>query len=188
MFAMNAPEFISQTKSKLEILAPPKTDFFVDMVTMKVRDDAPFYFERRKGDFVMKALVRPEFKSTYDAGGLFVYESAKKWIKFEFELTDLGYPSIVSVVTNKVSDDSNGEMAGELGEIWLQVARRGDNWALHFSEDGKRWKMCRYFQLKMKEELRIGLEAQSPLGEGCRVEFAKFAISDNRLKNLRAGK
>lgn len=188
MFMMNAPKFVSETKESVEIEAPGRTDFFIDMLSMKVREDAPFYFEKRKGDFVMRVKVRPEFKATYDAGGLFIYDSGKKWIKHEFEMTDLGYPCVVSVVTDKVSDDCNGERLSEFREIWLQVARKGDNWALHFSPDGKSWKMSRYFKLKMKEELKIGLEAQSPAGTGCRVEFSKLSIGDNKVRDMRKGK
>jgi uncharacterized protein len=188
MPVMNKAKFISETKDSIEIEAPAKSDFFVDMQSGKVRDDAPFYYQKRKGDFVMRVRVRPEFKKTYDAGGLFVYDTAKKWIKLEFEMTDLGYPSVVSVVTDGVSDDCNGERRDDAEELWLQVARKGSNWVLHHSDDGKKWKMNRYFRLKMKEEVRIGLEAQSPLGAGCKVEFSGFKIADKALKDMRKGK
>jgi uncharacterized protein len=188
MFTMNMPKMISETKNAIEMEAAGLTDFFIDMQGLKAKDNAPFYYEKRKGDFVIKVRVRPEFKKNYDAGGLFIYDSAKKWIKFEFEMTDLGYPSVVSVVTNGVSDDCNGEKQEGLEELWLQIARRGDNWVLHHSENGKKWKMARYFHLKMKEEVRIGLEAQSPLGSGCKVEYFGLKIEDNDLKDLRKGK
>ena len=188
MFTMNAAKVMSETKDVIEIEAPGETDFFIDMQTMKERDNAPFYYERRKGDFVARVKVRPEFRKNYDAGGLFIHDSGKKWIKLEFEMTDLGYPSVVSVVTDKVSDDCNGERMDGCQEIWLQVARKGDNWVLHHSLDGKAWKMTRYFQLKMKAEVKVGLEAQSPLGKGCRVEFRKYAVADNNLKSMRKGK
>lgn len=188
MFAMNRAKMISEAMNVIEIEAPEKSDFFIDMLSMKARDNAPFYFEKRKGDFVMKVNVRPEFKKTYDAGGLFIYDNWKKWIKLEFEMTDLGYPSVVSVVTDKVSDDCNGESMAKRRDLWLQVARKGDNWTLHHSENGKKWNMVRYFQLKMREELKIGLEAQSPLGRGCKVEFSKFSIGENSLKDMRKGR
>jgi uncharacterized protein len=188
MLIMNRAKMISETKSVIEIEAPGKTDFFIDMFSMKPVDDAPFYYEKRKGDFVARVKVRPGFKKNYDAGGLFVYDTAKKWIKLEFEMTDLGYPSVVSVVTDGVSDDCNGEKAQGVEELWLQIVRKGDNWVLHHSEDGKKWKMVRYFQLKMKDEVRIGLEAQSPRGNGCKVEFSGFRIADNTLADMRKGK
>jgi len=188
MPVMNKAKFISETKSSIEIEAPGKSDFFIDMLSMKERDDAPFYYEKRKGDFVMRVKVRPDFKKAYDAGGLFIYDTARKWIKLEFEMTDLGYPSVVTVVTDGVSDDCNGERQGEAKEIWLQVARRGSNWVLYHSDNGKKWKMARYFRLKMKESVRIGLEAQSPIGNGCKVEFSNFKIEDNDLKDMRKGR
>lgn len=188
MFMMNEPKALSETTSGIEIEAPGKTDFFIDMATMAAKDNAPFYFEKREGDFVLRVRVRPEFKKPYDAGGLFVYDSASKWIKLEYEMTDLGYPSIVSVVTDKVSDDCNGERQDGKEAMWLQIARKGNNWTLHFSEDGKKWKMTRYFRLKMKAEVKVGLEAQSPLGKGCKVEFTKYSTAANNLKSMRKGK
>jgi len=188
MPVMNKANYISETKNSIEIEAPGKSDYFIDMFGRKERADAPFYYEKRKGDFVMRVKVRPEFKKAYDAGGLFIYDSAKKWIKLEFEMTDLGYPSVVSVVTDGFSDDCNGERQVETEEIWLQVARKGNNWVLYHSDSGKKWKMARYFPLKMKEEVRIGLEAQSPIGNGCKVEFSNFKIEDNKLKDMRKGK
>jgi uncharacterized protein len=188
MPVMNKAIYISETKSVIEIEAPGKTDFFIDMFTMKPVGDAPFYYEKRSGDFVARVKARPRFKKNYDAGGIFVYDTAKKWIKLEFEMTDLGYPSVVSVVTDGVSDDCNGERRDEVEGLWLQVARRGDNWVLHYSEDGKKWRMVRYFKLKMKETVRVGLEAQSPRGDGCIVEFSGFKIADNILSDMRKGK
>ncbi len=188
MLVMNAANFISETKGSIEIEAPGGSDFFIDMLSMKERDNAPFYYEKRKGDFVMRVKVRPGFKKRYDAGGLFIYGGAKKWIKLEYEMTDLGYPAVVSVVTDGVSDDANGEAPVEAAELWLQVARKGDNWVLYHSDTGKKWKMVRYFRLKMKEEVRIGLEAQSPIGKGCKVEFSNFKIEDNQLKDMRKGR
>jgi uncharacterized protein len=188
MLTMNKATVIAETKDRIEIEAPAKTDFFVNPGDGTVKDDAPFYYEKRKGDFVASVKVRPCFKKRYDAGGLFVYDGAKKWIKLEFEMTDLGYPSVVSVVTDGSSDDCNGERMDDREEIRLQIARRGDTWALHFSEDGKKWKMARIFRFKMKDEVRVGIEAQSPVGSGCSVEFEKYRIVDFALKDMRKGR
>jgi Uncharacterized conserved protein len=188
MLTMNTATVISESKDTIEIEAPAKCDYFIDMFSMKPRSDAPFYYEKREGDFVARVRVSPAFRSTYDAGGIFVYDKGDRWIKFEFELTDLGSPSIVSVVTDKVSDDCNGVPLDGLKAVWLQVARRGDNWCLHYSEDGKKWNMVRYFHLKMKASVRVGLEAQSPVGKGCAVEFFRYSIGDNKIKDMRKGR
>jgi regulation of enolase protein 1 (concanavalin A-like superfamily) len=188
MLTMNRAEAISVSGDEIEILAPARTDFFIDSSGGIEKGDAPFYFEKVEGDFTMRASVRPGFKKKYDAGGLFVLDSARKWIKLEFELTDLGYPSVVSVVTDGDSDDCNGESLAGRDEVHLQVARKGDRWALHYSLDGRSWRMVRYFRLKMKGAVRAGIEAQSPVGSGCHVAYRGFTIADKAVKDMRKGR
>jgi uncharacterized protein len=185
---MNSAEELSETKDKIEITAPALSDFFIDPLTKTEKSNAPFYYEMQKGDFAVSVKVKPQFVASYDAGGLFVYDSMKKWIKLEFEKTDLGYPSVVSVITDGTSDDGNGENLEDHDSIYLQIVRKGDCWGLHYSIDGKKWKMVRYFSLKMKNEVRVGLEAQSPIGYGCRVEFTRFQISEKEIKDIRSGR
>jgi uncharacterized protein len=188
MLTMNKAVAIAETKDTIEIIAPPKCDFFIDSRSGIEKGDAPFYYEKVAGDFAARAWVKPLFKKTYDAGGLFVLDSAKKWIKLEFELTDLGYPSVVSVITDGTSDDANGEKLEGVEEICLQIARSGDYWALHYSLDGKKWKMVRYFRLKTKGSVRVGLEAQSPLGSGCSAAFRGYKVAPGAVKDMRKGK
>ncbi len=187
MLSMNNPHILSEGKDSAVIEAAGKTDFFIDMNTGNSFANAPFCYEKREGDFIIRAKVKPSFSKTYDAGALFVYDTAKKWIKFAFEFTDIGYPSVVSVVTNKVSDDSNGESLEGKEEVWLQLARKGDNWALHYSENGKKWKMVRYFSLKMKPLVCAGFLAQSPRGKGCTVAFSGMKLTEYNLKDMRKG-
>ena len=188
MLTMNRAVAISETNDEIEIVAPAESDFFIDPDTGKAKADAPFYYEKMTGDFTARTIVRPAFKKKYDAGGLFVYDSPTKWIKLEFEMTDLGHPSVVSVVTAASSDDANGEGLVNVEEIRLQLARRGDLWALHYSLDGRKWKMVRYFRLKMKAAIRVGLEAQSPVGRGCTVAFRGYTMVAGTPADMRKGR
>lgn len=188
MLVMNKAVAIAETKGTIEIVAPGECDFFVDPATGTAKASAPFYYEKVEGDFTARVLVRPEFRKKYDAGGIFVYDSASKWIKHEFELTDLGHPSAVSVVTDGRSDDANGERLDGVEAVRLQVARRGDFWALHYSLDGRSWRMVRVFHLKMKKAVRVGLEAQSPVGRGCSVLFEGWRIAPGAPKDMRKGR
>jgi uncharacterized protein len=188
MELMNKGNLLVGSKDNFTLESFEKTDFFIDMVTHNESSNAPFYNVRRTGDFIIKAKIKPAFKKTYDAGGILIYDTTKKWVKFAFEQTDLGYSSVVSVVTNKVSDDGNGEKIEGIASIWMQVIRKGTNWVLHYSTTGKTWKMVRYFQLSMKPEVRIGIIAQSPLGTGCKVNVSGLIIDENRLLDIRKGK
>ncbi|HWR11372.1 MAG TPA: DUF1349 domain-containing protein [Rectinemataceae bacterium] len=178
---------LTESADGIEIMAAEKTDFFVDTMNGVKKSDAPFVFEEMKGDFVINACVEPSFTDNYDAGGLFILEHDTRWIKLEFEKTDLGYPSVVSVITDGASDDANGEKMEGIEKVFLQVVRRSDYWALHYSLDGKAWKMVRYFRLKMSETLRIGFVAQSPLGKGTKARFTHIYIGRKQIENLRKG-
>ncbi len=168
----------------IEIISPPKTDFFNDIGTDNKTANAPFYYTVVENDFILRCLIKPELKNVYDAGGVFVFESEDKWIKFSLEKTDLGYNSLVSVITNKTSDDCNGERIHKEA-MWMQVVRKNHNWCLHYSENKTNWKMVRYFRLKMKRKVRVGLISQSPLGEGCKAEFYDFELLNYSFDDIR---
>jgi regulation of enolase protein 1 (concanavalin A-like superfamily) len=184
----NHPTELMDSRGSLVMLAPARSDFFLDPTNAVRKSNAPFYYQSMKGDFVAKVVVRPDFKTAYDAGGLLVMDSTKRWIKLAFELTDLGYPSVVSVVTSGSSDDCNGERVQGTRAVHLQIVRNGQQWALHYSRGGRRWKMVRTFRLKMKDEVRVGIEVQSPLGQGCRAVFRQLSVAPGSVKDLRQGR
>jgi len=90
------------------------------------------------------------------------------------------------VVTEESSDDSNGEKIDN-EFIWIRIIRKGEYWAVHYSENGENWKMVRYFSLKMNKAIKVGIIAQSPIGKGCRVKFKNFEILENNYSNIRNG-
>ena len=93
----------------------------------------------------------------------------------------------VSVVTNGVSDDANG-VDLSVTDLWLQMARAGDVFAMHYSLDGRSWRMVRLFRLAVAPAIRVGLVAQCPVGPGATVDFLSFSVENRTLQNLRGGK
>lgn len=183
---INPPETFKESPDSLIIEALAGTDFFIDIQGEYQKKNAHLYLAEIEGDFVLTCRVEPHFKTTYDAGGLFIRLDDEHWVKYAFEMTDLGYQSVVSIVTDKISDDCNGERI-EADRVWLRICRKDDCWALHHSEDGVVWKMSRYFRLEFPAKISTGLIAQSPIGEGCRVVFNDLSIEDIRVKDLRKG-
>jgi len=92
----------------------------------------------------------------------------------------------VSVVTNFVSDDANGCNINT-DSVWLQVARVGNNFAIHYSLDGEKYDMVRLFSLTVGNTVKIGIGAQCPTGEGGYRYFSSLSIEKKTLTNLRAG-
>lgn len=174
----NQASSISHNNGMHELEAPGKTDYFADICCDYRQFNAPFYHTTAENDFIFRCKLKPAFNETYDTGGIIPYESDGRWIKLAFEKTDLGHPSVVSVVTNSVDDDSNGESIDQ-NEIWMRIARKGHNWCLHCSNDKKNWRMVRYFRFELNTRINIGIFSQSPLGEGCRMQFSELESLEN---------
>ena len=139
------------------------------------------------GDFQLHARVQVNFAAQFDAGVLFLWADEQHWAKLCFELSPAGQPMVVSVVTRKLSDDANAFVVADQS-VWLRVSRVDSVYAYHASLDGNTWELVRVFHLDddVAEHL-VGLEAQSPTGEGCRVTFDELRFTSERLVHLRDG-
>lgn len=131
---------------------------------------------------MLRVKVSHEFKSTYDSASVMVMKDENCWAKCCFELTDFGTHAAVSVVTKGNSDDANGCNLEGIS-AWLQVCRVGNNFAFHYSVDGIRYFMMRYFHL-----LKVGLLAQAPTGDGGIRVYEHLTIENKTVKNIREGK
>lgn len=180
------PDWQPLPEGGIRVTAPAKADYFRDPAGKIVNDNAPFLWTMVSGDFVARALVRPHFASTYDSGVLMVRHNAETWAKLCYEKTDFGTTAAVSVVTRGVSDDANG-VDLDVPELWLQIARAGDVFGLHYSLDGEAWRMVRLFHLPVPSEVRVGVVAQCPAGDGAVIDLLHFSVESRTLTNLRAG-
>ncbi len=139
------------------------------------------------GDFQLSARVTVDFAAQFDAGVLLLWHDDTHWAKLCFEFSPAGEPMVVSVVTVGVSDDANSFVVPERS-VWLRVSRVGRVYAYHASTEGESWALVRVFTLgDAVGEHRLGLEVQSPTGEGCTVRFEALRFLDQRLADLRDG-
>ena len=172
----------------LTLTAGRETDLFRDPGGAPARANAPALLFPVGGDFVLSARVTVDFKATFDAGVLLLFESDSSWAKLCFERSPQGEPTVVSVVTKGVSDDANATT--KTGPVYLRVARLGGAYALHASDTGGYWELVRYFSLSAARSganLRVGFLAQSPTGEGCTATFSDITFERRTLEDLRSG-
>ncbi len=167
-----------------EIEAPAGTDYFIDNLNQIKIANAPLAYEEVSADFDCRVRIKPDFTTPADAGCILIRDDDERWVKSAFELTDLGYTSVVTVVTDGVSDDSNGERVEE-DAVWLRVLRKGAVWSIHYALDGERWKMVRYFELDLSRTVKVGVSAQCPRGSGCTSKFSRWRVEDNACDNMR---
>lgn len=185
---------VRQVGDRIEILAPAQTDFFCSSIDEcqegilpESLRNAPYYYTEIEGDFVLRVKVSHEFKSTYDSASVMVMKDENCWAKCCFELTDFGTHAAVSVVTKGNSDDANGCNLEGIS-AWLQVCRVGNNFAFHYSVDGIRYFMMRYFHLPAQPVIKVGLLAQAPTGDGGIRVYEHLTIENKTVKNIREGK
>jgi len=178
--------------NRISIYAPAKTDYFNNPVSVngkfeESKGNAPFFYTEIIGDFVAKVKVQPNFETTFDACAIMLYESSEKWIKAAFERTHFGTNSIISVVTNGVSDDAYGCNINS-DCIYLSLSRVNNEFAIHYSLDGVNYDMTRIFHLDVDKTVKVGIEAQCPTGNGGNRLFYDFSIENKTIENLRLGK
>ena len=177
----------------VRVTAKPHSDFFIDpsgeggVAAESLMNAVAVVGEPPVGDFTFSSRVSVDFRDTFDAGTLFLWADETHWAKLCFEFSPDGTPMVVSVVTRGLSDDANGfNVDGH--EVWLRVARQSGVWAFHASVDGERWNFVRAFSFSpLSSDVRVGLEVQSPTGEGCDVTFSDVAFRSVTLSDLRDG-
>lgn len=176
------------TQDTITLTARAGDDLFADPSTHSLVTSASLFTFEATGDFQFRAKVNVDFQEKFDSGVLVGYFNDQKWFKICAEIDPLGHRRVVTVVTNGRSDDANSTHL-VCDEIHLRVTRTGTAFALHASDDGSQWDLVRYFSLSDDNdiELRVGIAAQSPAGEGARATFSEFGWKAVGLSDPRDG-
>ena len=182
-------------ENRIIMMSPALTDFFCGGETTSEEGilpeslcNAPYYYTEIDGDFVLKVKVSHEFRETYDSASVMVMHDMTNWAKCCYELTDFGTHAAVSVVTiNGESDDANGCNIEGQDYLWLKVCRVGRAFSFHYSLDGEKFNMTRYFLMPETKTIKVGLLAQAPTGNGGKRIYENLSIEHITVKNIRAG-
>ena len=75
----------------------------------------------------------------------------------------------------------------ENGEVAIKAPAQTDWFCTHYSLDGKEFHMVRLFHLPVEKTVKVGLEAQSPAGDGGVRFYSDILLENRTVKNLRAG-
>lgn len=183
---------ISVADGEVCIKAPANTDWFNNPIPNEDGSlsapvaNAPFFYTDVEGDFVFSVKVTPNHEFVYDACAIMAIEDEKVWTKVAFEKSDFGTTAAVCVVTNEISDDANGCNIDQKS-VWLKLCRVGDIFSSHYSLDGETYNMVRLFHLPAKKSIKVGIEAQSPAGEGGDRLFSELCLEKKTVSNLRSG-
>ena len=183
----NPPSSFTFENNSLQVIADEGSDYFNNPEDSTITATAPFLFRQVRGDFVAKALVRPDFSSVWNAASLMVHIDSTHWIKFAFENSDATGPSIVSVVTKGVSDDANGVILADHLEIWLKLIRKGNSYSMLWSVNNEYYTMARLSTMPSVDAVKIGVELQSPVGASATHAVRYFGLEHRTVEDLRKG-
>lgn len=176
----------------LAVTAGPRTDRFADPAGADAVANAPVV-AAPAGRGGLTATVACDGTAQFDAAALYAL-AGDDWAKLALERNPAGEQMLVTVVTNGVSDDCNHRVvapAGAAATVRLRLTVVGDGSFAAHVEEGGRWELLRYFGLRRAKAepdvVRLGLSAQSPLGEGCTATFAALSWSTDVPADLRDG-
>lgn len=112
-----------------------------------------------------------------------VWADQHHWAKLSFELSPEKQPTMVTVVTRKLSDDCNSvPVSGST--VYLQIAKSGATYVFYSSSDGKKWQILRVFNLGAGLKPRVGFESQSPAGDGTEVVFSEIHYTSKKITTI----
>jgi hypothetical protein len=182
---LNEPASWVFRDGELEILPHPKTDFFRPFGGPP-GDNACLLHASVRGDFTATAHVSAVLAGFGDAGALTVRADAMRWMKICVERSPIGEISIVSVVTDPTSDDSNGELLRE-ARAELRITRKGNAFAMHYRASTGAWRFVRAFGFELPETVLVGVHAQAPFQGGCSARIRAFHLSHVAVADFRSG-
>ncbi len=190
---MNQNEFQWINKSKITeekgvfcIKAPAKTDRFNHLTDNRIVNNAPFYYKEVAGDFVIRAKVSMDYCATYDGVGLMVMLDDTHWITVFQEYIGGDKVIVNSVVTNGGSDDANGPRV-EQEHVWLQIAKKDNVFAIHYSIDGKKYNLIRICTIPFSSPLKVGLAVIAPTGDGGNRYFENIYLENLYVRDIYRG-
>ena len=174
---------IARTDDSLAFAVTAHTDYWRQTHYGFTVDDGPFLYGEFGGDFVLAARLSADYRAQFDQLGLMVRKGHEHWVKAGVEYVD-GVRHVSAVVTHERSDWSiqplgAGVRAGQ--DVWLRLRRRGDYvecaYALDVPGEAPAYQVYRLAYFEPECEVRAGLYAASPDGEGFEARFAEVQLA-----------
>ena len=177
---MNKPRHVVVEKNQLIIETEAGTDLWQRTYYGFQNNNAPAFLQEVAGDFSF--VVKTEFEESsfmYDQCGLLLYIDDENWVKVSVEYENESFSRLGSVVTNLgFSDWATADIPATTSEMWYRLSRRGQDFYIENSPDGKNYFQMRMFHLqKTSEKVEVGVYACSPLNSSFNAVFSLFGIS-----------
>ncbi|HEX7555244.1 MAG TPA: DUF1349 domain-containing protein [Leptolinea sp.] len=176
---LNKPADFKINDDSLTITTGPVTDFWQRTYYGFQHDNAPAFLlsvGETEFSFSVKAAWQP--KKMFDQCGIILYQDADNWFKASVEYENEHFSKLGSVVTNLgYSDWATTDIESTRNEMAYRLSRRGQDFLIENSMDGRLFNQMRIFHLHQPiEKVNIGVYACSPLNSSIRTVFSGFEL------------
>lgn len=174
------PERWLAEDGRVEVVTQPHTDLWQRTYYHFCNDNAPVLQMESEEEF-FSFTVKADFADShhrFDQCGVAVYLDSENWLKASVEYENGEFQHLGSVVTNGGwSDWATVEIPAGVTSMWYRLSRRGQDFRVESSEDGRRFKQMRVCHLhKAVGAVRFGVYACSPEGSSFKAVFTHMGL------------
>ena len=149
MFWIRQPQRFSVSDKTVQIITDPHTDLWQRTYYGFRNDNAPVLQTTTKEKY-FSFVVKTQFdsKHRFDQCGIVLYLNSDNWLKASAEYENDKIQRLGSVVTNHgYSDWATTDIDASIKTIWYRLSRRGSDYLIEYSLDGKNFKQMRICRL-----------------------------------------
>lgn len=173
------PAQVEITRDKVLLTTQPHTDLWQRTYYGFQNDSAPV-LQTTTADPYFSFTVQTKFDSKvrFDQCGVALYLDSENWLKASIEYESESYQRLGSVVTNHgYSDWATTDIPAQQKEMWYRLSRRGSDYCIECSRDGKVFSQMRICHLwEGAGEISFGIYACSPEKSSFQAEFSQMEI------------
>lgn len=175
---VNEPVAYEINEEYIKIKADKNTDFWQRTHYGFRNDNGHALLMEGEGDFTFSLKTKFKSQKRYDQCGVIIYENSDNWFKASIEYEDGIKSRLGSVVTNGgYSDWATTDISNNIDTMWYRLSKRGKDFLIENSVDGKVYKQMRIFHLdKISAKVNFGIYACSPQDSSIEAVFTEFEL------------
>ena len=173
----NTPKTWKQERNSLLETVPAATDYWRTTHYGFIRDNGPFRYATRSGNFEAKVSISGDYHELYHQAGLMIRVDGRNWIKAGIEFVN-GHQNVSTVVTREFSDWSVLPRTDNPASIWMRLQRFDHTVQISYSLDGTKWSMIRIAYFAPNVPVKIGMVAAAPGKQSFEARFDEFTLND----------
>jgi len=192
---INQPQCFTVDREAITITTEPNTDFWQRTYYGFQNANAPAILLTSDHNFSFITKVSFNYQARFDQAGVIIYMDRDNWFKASVEYENTDMSRLGSVVTNQGYSDWATTDISTINSIWYRLSRRGADFLIEHSLNGKDFKQMRIFHLSVlgdteangnltppeidAQPVQFGIYACSPLNSSFTATFEYLSLTDS---------